>query len=110
MIIYPINEDYVFLTAQKARENNFEIRDLPEAEKERLWIETTRKCLDSKRDGPLIEYLSGTDFRRELNSSYMFARELNIPFKETNRHYGTMKAAAAKILRIRNKDLFRNKK
>ncbi len=110
MIIYPIREDYVFLITQRARENDFELRNLPEEEKERLWEETTRKCWDSKRDRPLIEYLSGTDFKRELSSSYTFAYGLNIPLKETERHYGTMKAAAAKILRIRNPDLFKNKK
>ncbi len=110
MIIYPIREDYVFLIAQKARENNFEIRNLSEKEKEKLWRETTRICLDSKREEPLIEYLSGTDFKKEISSSYLFARELNIQFRENANHYGTMKAAAAKMLRIRNPDLFHNKK
>ncbi len=109
MIIYPIREDYAFLITQKARENNFEIKNLSEEEKEKLWRETTRICSDSKRDGPLIEYLSGADFKREINSSNTFAYALNISFKETERHYGTMKAAAAKILRIRNPDLFNNK-
>ncbi len=102
---YEKGRDYVFEIAQTIRKKG--IKEWPEKRKEEYWKETARICWDSERDKGLIEKFSSVEFKKEIGDSHVFSHGLGIGFGDIDKHYGTMRAGAAHILRERNPDLFK---
>ena len=98
--------DYVFEIAQEIRENG--LKEWSEERKEAYWRETTRACEERGIEIEYITEISSIEFKSTVGNSHVFTHEVGIPFSEVDKHYGTMRAGAAHIIRKRNPNVFLN--
>ncbi|MEK6846659.1 MAG: hypothetical protein AABY16_00670 [Nanoarchaeota archaeon] len=98
------SHDYVFEIAQEIREND--LKEWSERQKESYWRETARICETKGIERDLIQLVSSQHFKQTIGNSHIFTHALKIPFHEADKHYGTMRAGAAHIIRKRNPSAF----
>ena len=98
--------DYIFEIAQEIRENN--LKEWSENRKESYWRGTAGRCEETGIEEEFIRLVSSAKFKSDVGNSHVFTHGLGIPFRDVDKHYGTMRAGAAHIIKKRNPEVFKD--